>query len=109
MDMTDILIDLTNSKASLAIANRTIEALQKQNRKLHHRCLRQSLVIAGLMWVSVTACKMLGKSDKELKEAQETLREREEALAKSESDLWNEQREKDICCDGKATIDKKDA
>ena len=109
MDMANIMYELVNTKTSLTIADRTIEALQKQNRKLHHRCLRQSLVIAGLMWVSVTACKMLGKSDKELKEAQETLREREEALAKSQSDLWNEQRDKDVCCDGKATNDNNDA
>ena len=109
MDMTNIMYELVNAKACLATDAQLIEALQKQNRKLHHRCLRQSLVIAGLMWVSITACKMLGKSDKELKEAQETLREREEALAKSQSDLWNEQRDKEVCCDGKATIDKNDA
>ena len=43
MDMTNIMYELVNTKTSLTIADRTIETLQKQNRRLNRRCLRQSL------------------------------------------------------------------
>ena len=55
MDMTNIMYELVNTKTSLTIADRTIETLQKQNRRLNRRCLRQSLIIAGLTWLTVTA------------------------------------------------------
>ena len=64
MDMTNIMYELVNTKTSLTIADRTIETLQKQNRRLNRRCLRQSLMIAGLTWLTVTACRMLSESDK---------------------------------------------
>ena len=62
MDMTNIMYELVNTKTSLTIADRTIETLQKQNRRLNRRCLRQSLMIAGLTWLTVTACRMLRKT-----------------------------------------------
>ena len=40
MDMTNIMYELINTKTSLAIADRTIETLQKQNRRLNRRCAR---------------------------------------------------------------------
>ena len=63
MDMTNIMYELVNTKTSLTIADRTIETLQKQNRRLNRRCLRQSLMIAGLTWLTVTACRMLSEND----------------------------------------------
>lgn len=87
MELTDILIDLSNSKAALVAANNTI-------RRLNGKCMRKNLVIAGLVWFGLTACKMLGESEKKRKEA--------------EAQLWEDQSKKDICCDGKASIDKKE-
>lgn len=123
MDMTNIMYELVNTKTSLTIADRTIETLQKQNRRLNRRCLRQSLMIAGLTWLTVTACRMLSENDKKRKEAEEDARQLHAELAhtqqvlddvnrKNAEQFWTEsstiakEAEKDICCDGKATITK---
>ncbi len=69
MELTDILIDLSNSKAALMAANQTI-------RRLNGKCMRKNLVIIGLAWLSMKACTMLGESEKKRKDAG---RERKEA------------------------------
>lgn len=114
MDMTNIMYELVNTKTSLTIADRTIETLQKQNRRLNRRCLRQSLMIAGLTWFTVTACRMLSENDKKRKEAEEdTQQVLDDVNRKNAERFWTEsitsvtEPEKDICCDGKATITKK--
>ena len=124
MERTDILIDLVNSKASLQIADRTIQVMNQRVRKLKNKCIRKNLLIGGLIWFGATACKMLGESDKRYKEAEEDARKLEVALAhtqqvldevnrKNAEQFWAEnsagepEPEKDICCDGKATITKK--
>lgn len=101
MELTDILIDLSNSKAALVAANNTI-------RRLNGKCMRKNLVIAGLVWFGLTACKMLGESEKKRKEAEDRARKAEAGCAKVEAQLWEDQSKKDICCDGKASIDKKE-
>lgn len=94
MELTDILIDLSNSKAALEVANHTI--------RLNGKCMRKNLVIIGLAWLSMKACTMLGESEKKRKEAEERARN-------AETRLFEEQRPtKDVCCDGKARIDKKE-
>ena len=124
MDMMNIMYELAESKTSSAVAGRTIETLQKQNRRLNRRCFRQGLVITGLTWLCVTACRMLNESDKKRKEAEEDTRQLHAELAHTQQVLddvnrknaerfWTEsitsetKPEKDICCDGKATITKK--
>ena len=106
MDMTNIMYELVNSKASLAVAGRTIETLQKQNRHLNRRCFRQSLVIAGLTWLSVTACRMLNESEEKRKDAEKRAREAE-AIADF-AEMHSQEPDKDICCDGKASVTKKE-
>lgn len=101
MELTDILIDLSNSKAALMAANRTIQ-------KLNGKCVRKNLLIIGLAWFSMTACKMLGESEKKRKEAEDRVRDAEAACAKAEAQLWDERSKKDVCCDGKASVDKKE-
>lgn len=103
MDMTNIVYELANSKASLAFAGRTIDELRKQNRRLNRRCFRQSLAIAGLTWLTVTACRMLGESDEKRKYAEKRAREAEAELAEVQV---QEAAGKDICCDGKASVTK---
>lgn len=80
-------------------------------------------MIAGLAWLTVTACGMLSESDKKRKETEEDARQLHAALAHTQQVLddvnrknaerfWTEistsatEPEKDICCDGKATITK---
>lgn len=87
MDMTNIMYELVNTKTSLTIADRTIETLQKQNRRLNRRCLRQSLIIAGLTWLTVTACRMLSENDKKRKEAEEDARQLHAELAHTQQVL----------------------
>ena len=103
MDMTNIIYELVNTKDCLTIADRTIEALQKQNRRLNRRCFRQSLAIAGLTWLTVTACRMLRESDEKRKYAEKRAREAEAELAEVQV---QEAAGKDICCDGKASVTK---
>ena len=103
MDMTNIVYELANSKASLAFAGRTIDELRKQNRRLNRRCFRQSLAIAGLTWLTVTACRMLGESEEKRKDAEKRAREAEAELAEVHA---QEVVGKDICCDGKASVTK---
>ena len=74
MELTDILIDLSNSKAALEVANQTI-------RKLNAKCLRKNILIVGLAWFGFTSCKMLNEADKKRKEAEEHAREVEATLA----------------------------
>ena len=124
MERTDILIDLVNSKASLQIADRTIQVMNQQVRKLKNKCICKNLLIGGLIWFGATTCKMLGESDKKRKEAEEDARKLKVALVhtqqvldevnrKNAEQFWAEhsagepEPEKDSCCDGKATITKK--
>ena len=124
MERTDILIDLVNSKASLQIADRTIQAMNQRVRKLNNKCIRKNLLIGGLIWFGATTCKMLGESDKKRKEAEEYARKLEVVLThtqqvldevnrKNAEQFWAEnsavepEPEKDICCDGKASVTKK--
>lgn len=124
MDMTNVMYELAESKASLQIADGMIEAMNQRVRKLNNKCIRKNLLIGGLVWFGATACKMLGESDKHRKEAEEDARKLKVTLVhtqqvldevnrKNAEQFWAEnsvtgsEPEKDICCDGKATITKK--
>lgn len=124
MDMMNVMYELAESKTSLQIADRTIQVMNQRVRKLKNKCIRKNLLIGGLVWFGATACKMLGESDKKRKEAEEDAQKLKVALAhtqqvldevnrKNAEQFWAEhsagepEPEKDICCDGKATITKK--
>lgn len=124
MDMMNVMYELAESKISLQIADRTIQAMNQQVRKLKNKCIYKNLLIGGLIWFGATACKMLGESDKHRKEAEEDARKLKVTLVhtrqvldevnrKNAEQFWAEnsvtgsEPEKDICCDGKATITKK--
>ena len=124
MDMMNVMYELAESKTSLQIADRTIQAMNQQVRKLKNKCIYKNLLIGGLVWFGATACKMLGESDKHRKEAEEDVRKLKVTLVhtrqvldevnrKNAEQFWAEnsvtgsEPEKDICCDGKATITKK--
>ena len=124
MDMMNVMYELAESKTSLQIADRTIQAMNQRVRKLKNKCICKNLLIGGLVWFGATACKMLGESDKHRKEAEEDTRKLKVALVhtqqvldevnrKNAEQFWAEnstpgpELKKDICCDGKATITKK--
>lgn len=98
MELTDILIDLSNSKAALEVANQSI-------RKLRGKCFRKNILLVGLMWVSLSACQALNAVDKKRQESEARVRDLEAALAAA---AVSDTKSKDVCCDGKATIDKKE-
>lgn len=110
MEMMNVMYELATTKSALEMAETTI---RKQKGKL----LRKNLLIAGLLWFGFTACKMLGESDEKLKKAEAKARNTEAELAMMyhNYDLHGEEQEdapdapeKDTCCDGCATITKKD-
>lgn len=110
MEMMNVMYELATTKSALEMAETTI---RKQKGKL----LRKNLLIAGLLWFGFTACKMLGESDEKLKKAEAKARDTEAELAMMHHnyDLHGEEQEdapaapeKDTCCDGCATITKKD-
>ena len=97
MEMIDVMYELTSTKAAL-------EAADKAIRKLKGKCARKNLLIAGLLWFGLTACKMLGESDRKCKELEDKNRDLEAAYAAATYTATD----KDICCDGKARIDKQE-
>lgn len=118
MEIMNVMYELATTKSALEMAETTI---RKQRGKL----LRKNILIAGLLWFGVTACRMLGESDEKRKEAEEDARKLKVALAntqqvldevnrKNAEQFWAEdsvgepEPEKDTCCDGCATITKKD-
>lgn len=124
MDMTNVMYELAENKTALQIADRTIQVINQRVQKLNNKCIRKNLLIGGLIWFGATACKMLGESDKKRKEAEEAARNLhaelvyvhqalDEANRKNAEQFWAKnsaaelEPEKDICCDGKATITKK--
>ena len=84
MELTDILIDLSNSKAALEVANHTI-------RRMKGKCIRKNILIACLLWFGFVSCKMVNEAEKQRKEADEHAREAEAALAQ-----MTLQKEKDV-------------
>ena len=124
MDMMNVMYNLAESKTSLEMANRTIQALNQRVRRLNGKCARKNLAILGLVWFGATACKLLGESDKKRREAEEEARSLhtmlmhtqqvlDEVNRKNAEEFWAEnsagepEPEKDICCDGKASVTKR--
>ena len=102
MEMIDVMYELTSTKTALEAAGKTI-------RKLKGKCVRKNLLMAGLVWFGLTACKMLGESDKKCKELEDKNRQLEAAYATCAAATYNNEKpDMDICCDGKASIDKKE-
>lgn len=112
MEMMNVMYELATTKSALEMAETTI---RKQRGKL----LRKNILIAGLVWFGLTACKMLGETDKKLKEAEEEVRclhaeaaQNDQMLddlnRKGAEQFWEKIEKKDTCCDGCATITKKD-
>ena len=106
---SNIYYDLAQTKLALDAAERVIRS---QKGKLFGK----NLLIAGSLWLFWETAKMLDKASKELKQEKERADSAEAALAEaqmrfdemdrkdSDTSLWDE--EKDICCDGKASITK---
>lgn len=112
MEMMNAMYELAATRSALEMAETTI---RKQRGKL----LRKNILIAGLVWFGFTACKFLNEADNKLKEAEEEVRclhaeaaQMDQMLddlnRKGAEQFWEKIEEKDTCCDGCATITKKD-
>lgn len=110
MEIMNVMYELATTKSALEMAETTI---RKQRGKL----MRKNLLIAGLLWFGLTSYKMLDEVDKKLRETEAKARNTEAELAMMHHnyDQHGEEEkdsptmpEKDICCDGCATITKKD-
>ena len=110
MEMLNVMYELATTKSALEMAETTI---RKQRGKL----MRKNLLIAGLLWFGLTSCKMLGEVDKKLRDAETHARRTDAELVMMHHnyDLHGEEQEdapadpeKDTCCEGCATITKKD-
>lgn len=106
----NVMYELATTKSALEMAETTI---RKQRGKL----LWKNFLIAGFLWFSLTSCKMLNELDEKLRDAEAHARDTEAELAMMHHnyDLHGEEQkdapaapEKDTCCDGCATITKKD-
>lgn len=103
MEMMNVMYELAATKSALEMAETTI---RKQRGKL----LRKNILIAGLVWFGLTACKMLGETDKKLKDAEAAQMDQmlDDLNRKGAEQFWEKTEKKDTCCDGCATITKKD-
>lgn len=98
MEMIDVMYELTATKSALEASDRMV-------RRLKGKCMRKNLMIASLVWFGFAACKLLGKAETERKHAEERARNLEAELAVADA---TKNMDKDVCCDGKASMTKKD-
>lgn len=100
---SNIYYDLAQTKLALDAAERMI---RRQKGKLFGK----NLLIMGSLWLFWETSKMLDKASKELKQEKQRADEAEAALAEAQMsfDLNGDDEDKDICCDGKASITRND-
>lgn len=98
MEMMNVMYELAATKSALETAERTI---RKQRGKL----LRKNILIAGLVWFGFTACKLLDEADDKRKKAEAALKDQ---MLDDLKQFCGKIEEKDVYCDGHATITKKD-
>lgn len=85
---------MNNIYYELAQTQLALNAAQKVIRRQRGKLFGKNLLLVGTIGLFWTACKMLDESEKK---------------RKTEKELAEMQFEKDICCDGKASVTKKDA
>lgn len=89
---------MNNIYYELAQTQLALDAAQKVIRRQKGKLFGKNLLLVGTIGLFWTACKMLDESEKKRKA------EKERADA-AEAEI---RFEKDICCDGKASVTKKD-
>lgn len=85
---------MNNIYYELAQTQLALDAAQKVIHRQRGKLFGKNLLLVGTIGLFWTACKMLDESEKKRKAA--------------EAELAEMQFEKDICCDGKASVTKKD-
>lgn len=85
---------MNNIYYELAQTQLALDAAQKVIHRQRGKLFGKNLLLIGTIGLFWTACKMLDESEKKRKAA--------------EAELAEMQFEKDICCDGKASVTKKD-
>lgn len=84
---------MNNIYYELAQTQLALNAAQKVIRRQRGKLFGKNLLLVGTIGLFWTACKMLDESEKK---------------RKAEKERAEMQFEKDICCDGKASVTKKD-
>lgn len=84
---------MNNIYYELAQTQLALDAAQKVIRRQRGKLFGKNLLLVGTIGLFWTACKMLDESEKK---------------RKAEKERAEMQFEKDICCDGKASVTKKD-
>lgn len=84
---------MNNIYYELAQTQLALDAAQKVIHRQRGKLFGKNLLLVGTIGLFWTACKMLDESEKK---------------RKAEKELAEMQFEKDICCDGKASVTKKD-
>lgn len=85
---------MNNIYYELAQTQLALDAAQKVIHRQRGKLFGKNLLLVGTIGLFWTACKMLDESEKKRKAA--------------EAELAEMQFEKNICCDGKASVTKKD-
>ena len=104
---SNVYYELGQTKMALDAAERMI---RRQKGKLFGK----NLLIAGSLWLFWETVKMLEKSHQKLKEEKQRADEAEVALVEAKmryDELLRKEavdENKDVCCDGKASVTKKD-
>ena len=98
---------MNNIYYELAQTQLALDAAQKVIRRQKGKLFGKNLLLVGTIGLFWTACKMLDESEKKRKAEKERADAAEAELAeiRYNSDLDDEN--KDVCCDGAATITKK--
>lgn len=92
---------MNNIYYELAQTQLALDAAQKVIRRQKGKLFGKNLLLVGTVCLLWSACKMLDESERKCKA------EKERADA-AEAQLAEMQFDKDICCDGKASITEKD-
>ena len=106
---------MNNIYYELAQTQLALDAAQKVIRRQKGKLFGKNLLLVGTIGLFWTACKMLDESEKKRKAEKERADAAETELAEMLGEkvvprdkLAEMQFEKDICCDGKASVTKKD-
>lgn len=98
---------MNNIYYELAQTQLALDAAQKVIRRQKGKLFGKNLLLLGTVGLFWTACKMLDESEKKRKAEKERADAAEAELAEIHYNADLDDENKDVCCDGAATITKK--
>ena len=97
---------MNNIYYELAQTQLALDAAQKVIRRQKGKLFGKNLLLLGTVGLFWTACKMLDESEKKRKAEKERAEAAERELTKMYYHANPNDEDKDVCCDGAATITK---